>query len=155
MMISSEEERQEMLNLCTILRRRKTSSEETTESWLRSWSSCWVGNCPETNPWCGRSLEPLTKLASWHLVFLFWRSLYSRSSKLSRKTVCLMWWWWRLRRRIRGERRRPRTTTSPTRRRQRSLQPETGGEGGEVLCLCSILLHSYVLHLQLGLWCSW
>ena len=34
--ISSEENRQEMLNLCTILWRRKTSSEETTESWLRS-----------------------------------------------------------------------------------------------------------------------
>ena len=34
--ISSGENRQELMNLHTILRRRKTSSEETTESWLRS-----------------------------------------------------------------------------------------------------------------------
>ena len=32
-----------------------------------------------------------------------------------------------------------------------SLQSGTGGEGGEVLCICSVLLHSHVLHLQLGL----
>ena len=32
-----------------------------------------------------------------------------------------------------------------------SLQSGTGGEGGEDLCLCSVLLHSHVLHRQLGL----
>ena len=65
--IPSEEKRQELLNLFTNLLEKEDFIRELAEISVVMLG----GKLPGDKPWFGRSLEPLTKLASWHLVFSF------------------------------------------------------------------------------------